>query len=313
MPVLLSQLLAIALMGAAFAGAEPLPQRPPITGVAHIAIFAHDVAASRSFYGGLLGYEEPYLLNNGDGSLSLTFIKINERQYVEIFPEREAGTDRLNHISLETTDIEAMRRYLAAKGVTVPGKVNRARIGNLSFNVKDPDGHTVEFVQYMPDGWTVRERGRFLGAARISDRMAHLGILVGGLGAAKRFYGDILGFQETWRGTRNPQQLAWVNMKVPEGDDYLEFMLYKDLPEPGRRGSQHHLCLFVPDIEQSLAALETRPARKSYTRPLEIRTGVNRKRQLNLFDPDGTRVELMEPYTVDGKPAASSPAPPPMP
>jgi lactoylglutathione lyase len=45
---------------------------------------------------------------------------------------------------------------------------------------------------------------------------------------------------------------------------------------------------------------------------MEIRTGVNRKRQINVFDPDGTRVELMEPNTVDGVPAPSSTAAPPI-
>jgi hypothetical protein len=44
---------------------------------------------------------------------------------------------------------------------------------------------------------------------------------------------------------------------------------------------------------------------------MEIRTGRNRKRQCNLFDPDGTRIELMEPKTVDGQPAPPSDAPPP--
>ena len=302
-----------ALLVALGASALCAQSRPAITGVAHIAIFSHDIAKSRAFYSALLGYEEPYLLNNADGSLSLTFIKINERQYIEIFPEREAGTDRLNHISLETPDIEGMRVYLASRGVKVPEKANRARIGNLSFNVKDPDGHTVEFVQYESTGWTVREKGKFLGATRISDRMAHLGILVGPLAASQHFYGDILGFQETWRGTRDPKQLSWVNMKVPDGDDYLELMLYKDMPAPDKRGTQHHICLFVPDIEKSLARLEALPERKNYTRPLEIRTGVNRKRQLNLYDPDGTRVELMEPHTIDRKPAPPSDAPPPMP
>ena len=38
--------------------------------------------------------------------LSLTFIKINDRQYIELFPEREANSDRLNHISIETDDAE---------------------------------------------------------------------------------------------------------------------------------------------------------------------------------------------------------------
>ena len=42
-----------------------------------------------------------------------------------------------------------------------------------------------------------------------------------------------------------------------------------------------------------------------------MKTGVNRKRQINLYDPDGTRVEVMEPDTIDGKPAPNSAAPPP--
>jgi lactoylglutathione lyase len=44
---------------------------------------------------------------------------------------------------------------------------------------------------------------------------------------------------------------------------------------------------------------------------MEIKTGINRKRQLNLYDPDGTRIELMEGRTVDGKPTPPSSAPPP--
>jgi lactoylglutathione lyase len=32
---------------------------------------------------------------------------------------------------------------------------------------------------------------------------------------------------------------------------------------------------------------------------------------VNLFDPDGTRVELMEPETIDGQPAPPSTLPPP--
>jgi len=286
-------------------------KRPKITGVAHVAFFVSDVEKARTFYKELLGYEEPFDLKNADGSLALTFIKINERQYVEIFPESKSESDRLNHYSLETDNAEAMRVYLASKGIAVPAKVNRNRIGNASFNIKDPDGHTIEFTQYLPGGASIRERGKFIGPNRISDRMAHAGILVGSLEPAIRFYRDILGFEETWRGSRDPSRLDWVNMQVPDGDDYIEFMLYDKLPEPNRRGTQHHICLFVPDMDKALAALNARPARKRYERPLEVRTGINRKRQLNLFDADGTRVELMEPHTVDGKPAPSSTAPPP--
>ena len=150
-----------------------------------------------------------------------------------------------------------------------------------------------------------------MSSVRFSDRMAHFGIIVGNVEASMKFYRDILGFVETWRGARNPDRLDWINVRVPDGNDYIEFMLYSQLPEETKRGSQHHICLFVPDIEKARATIASRAAKAEYTRPLEVKTGVNRKRQLNLIDPDGTRVELMEPVTVDGKPTPSSPAPPP--
>jgi lactoylglutathione lyase len=287
------------------------PQRPKITGVAHMALYVHDMDKSRAYYKEFLGYGEPFDLKNPDGSLALTFIKVNDRQYLELFPEREAGSDRLNHIGIETDDAEAMRLYLKARGVAVPEKVNTARVGNLSFTVKDPDGHGVEFVQYLPGGWMTRDKGKFMPPEAISTDMRHYGILVGSLDAALSFYRDVLGFKETWRGSRDEKELSWVNMQVPDGRDYIEFMLYRDLPAPARRGSQHHICLFVPDIAQALATLQPRTARAGYTAAMEPKTGINRRRQLNLFDPDGTRTELMEPSTIDGLPAPPSQAPPP--
>ena len=287
------------------------PKRPRILGISHIALFVHDIEKSRAYYTDLLGFKEVFKLDKPDGSLSLTFVKINDRQVIELFPEIAPDTDRLNHISVEVDDAEAMRAYLGSKGIKVPEKVGKGRIKNSNFNVKDADGHTVEIVQYEPDGWTIRDKGKAMDGPRISTRIMHLGILVGALEPAMKFYRDILGFEEIWRGSRDGKTLNWVNMKVPDGSDYIEFMLYDTIPGPTARGSQHHICLEVADIDKSLADLERRPARKAYTRPMEIRTGINRKRQLNLFDPDGTRAELMEANTVDGKPTPSSPAPPP--
>jgi catechol 2,3-dioxygenase-like lactoylglutathione lyase family enzyme len=107
--------------------------------------------------------------------------------------------------------------------------------------------------------------------------------------------------------------LSWVHEQIPDGKGFLEFMLYSDLPDPDKRGTYHHFCLEVPDIEKAKATLEQRAARIGYTKAMDIHTGINRKRQLNVYDPDGTRVELMEPQTVDGIPAPPSTAPPPQP
>jgi lactoylglutathione lyase len=308
--VLLATLVLAAVSAAA--AAAPPPARPKILGVGHIALRVGDIEQSRAFYKDFLGYGEPFQLNKPNGSLDLTFIKINDQQYVELFPGLDPQQDRLHHISFYTDNAEGMRQYLASRGVNVPERAPKGRIGNSNFNVTDPDGHTVEIVQYEPRGWSMRDKGKAMSGERISNRALHLGNLVGSLAKSMEFYKGILGFEEFWRGSsRDSETLSWVNMRVPDGTDYIEFMLYSEQPPPGRRGVQHHLCLEVPEAAEAVKRLEQRPYRKSYTREIEVRTGINRRRQVNLFDPDGTRIELMEPSTVDGKPAEPSKLPPP--
>jgi lactoylglutathione lyase len=287
------------------------PQRPKILGLAHVAFFAHDFDQSRKFYGEFLGFDEVFPLKNPDGTPSMTFFKINDRQYVELFPERTAGSDRLSHIAFETDNAEALRLSLASKGVQVSSQVKAGRIGNLAFNITDPAGHTVEMVQYMPDGQSMLNFGRHLGPNRISQHMTHAGIIVTDLEPEYRFYTEVLGFTETWRGSSNGTVLSWINLKAPDSDDYVELMLAKPAPAENARGGAHHLCLVVPDVPEAVNKLKAMPYMKDYKREIEMHLGKNRKRQANLFDPDGTRAEVMEPKTIDGLPTPPSSAPPP--
>jgi lactoylglutathione lyase len=309
MKLLVLGLALSSMVSAQPASAPAQPSRPHILGIAHFAIRVSDVEKARAYYKGFLGFEEPFSLKNADGSLSMTFIKVNDYQYIEVSPGLKPDEDRLSHISFFTDDAEAMRVYLGSRGVKVPDRVPKGRSGNLNFNIKDPDGHTVEIVQYMADGWALREKGKFMPAQRISQHIPHIGVIVGDANAAIRFYGDILGFQETWRGSSTGKTLSWINMRVPDGSDYIEFMLYKDEPASDRRGTAHHFCLETPNILEALERLKARDYAVTYGRPLEIRTGTNRRRQMNVFDPDGTRMELMEPVTVDGNAPAPSTAP----
>lgn len=286
--------------------------RPKVLGVAHYSIFVSDLAKTRTFYEDFLGYEEAFTLSKADGTMQMAFVKINDRQYVELVNLPDKGEGQLNHLGLYTDDVEQMRQYLGGRGVKVPEQVVTNRIGNRKISVVDPDGHTIEIVQYMADSWTGKDTGKHMPATRISERLMHAGILVGNLEAANSFYGGILGCREFWRGNSPASAtLSWVNVRVPDGDNYLEYMLYKELPTPDRRGGPHHICLVVPDLAKTVATLEARPARKEYLREIQVNVGVSRKRQTSLFDPDGTRVELMEMDTVDGKPASSSTLPPP--
>lgn len=306
--LVLSALLSFACL------AQETPQRPRITGISHAAFYVSDMAKARAFYEGFLGFESPYSIPRKNPKEQLVWIKINDRQSVELFPGSEVSpeTDRLYHIAVETDDAEAMRLYLQSKGVAVPPKTGIGRIGNKNYFVKDPNGNTVEIVEYLPDGWTMREKGKFLPATRIAKRMSHVGVMIGQLDASLKFYGEILGFRETWRGSTSGKTLNWVNLQVPEGEDYVEFMLYDKYPSLDRLHTMHHICLELPDVEAAGAVLKTRPYPAGSKPPTEMKVGVNGKRQINYYDPDGTRVEVMEPNTFDGKPRPPSKAPPPV-
>jgi lactoylglutathione lyase len=273
------------------------PRRPLITGVAHVAFQVSDLTKARAFYGGLLGYDEAFQDFKTDGSLAMTCFKVNERQYIEIIPDLPSDKDdRLSHIAFETTDLEALRIYLLSKGVKAPEKISEGRDGNLNFTVTDPDGHRVEFVEYRDGSLTRKAKGHYLSSRRISDRILHTGLTVADQASADKFYKDILGFSEIWRGGRDDTTINWINMKVPDGTDYLEYMLVTGTTTRQQLGSLHHVALLVPDIQK---ALET--ARERVSDPASVRSpqlGRNRRWQLNLFDPDGSRAELMEPFPI---------------
>jgi len=312
----LSGLTAVLLLASPNSSAQQAaPARPKITGISHVGYFVSDLPKAIAFWHDFLGYDESYSLTKKDSQdVRIAFIKINDHQHIELFNEPPTNPpNMMSHLCLTVDDIEAMRTYLRSKGFDVkPGNGGKTRTGDYAFEIKDPDGMLVEFVQSLPDGLEMKAAGKFAPDTRISTKIYHLGFLVGNSQKSIDFYGKILGFQETWRGGANPKQLSWINMRVPDGDDYVEFMLYSKLPE-GKFGTKNHIALSVPDIAKSVAILEARPAFKDYGKDLAIATGVNQKRQVNIYDPDGTRVEMMEENTVTGKPTPPSTAPPPDP
>ena len=274
--------------------------RPRILGISHVALRASQMEASLRFYRDFLGLAAAPAGPSDPRAEWL--VRINEGQHLALQPGLVPSEDRLDHVAFQVADLPAARRALAARGVACVERAPDA------CTFRDTEGHHIELVPHPGDASPPSPSAGE--ASPVSSRILHAGLLVGGLEESRRFY-EGLGFHETWRGSRSGTELSWTNMRVPDGDDYVEFMLYAEKPAPDARGTQHHVCLEVPDAEAARAVLLGRVESVGYTRPLEIRIGTNRRRQMNLYDPDGTRVELMEPRTVDGKPVPSSTAPPP--
>src|SRR5450759_3278876 len=124
-------------------------QRPRIVGIANIAVKVDNLEEARKFYSGVVGMEEAFQTRDAGVPGDLACFKVNDHQYVEVSPTLKSETeDRLIRIGFETDDARKLRDFLASKGVKVPSKVDTDPNGNLSFEVQDPDGHTVQFVQY---------------------------------------------------------------------------------------------------------------------------------------------------------------------
>ncbi len=272
---------------------------PRIIGIACAEYYVSDLATAKAFYGDFLGY------NVTSDSSDSEFVQISPRQSLHLILNRSVG-DRLAYLVFSTDDLWGLHKILALRGVAVSAGSKKGPEGE-SFRIMDPDGHVIQFVPYFE----LLDDKPADPLPGISSRMTHAGILVSSADASIKFYRDQLGFAETWRGSRDNKILSWVNLKVPDGNDYVEFMLYSKLAEPTKRGTQHHICLEVPDVKKAWDVLQTRTLPKECKAPTEMKTGVNGKRQINLFDPDGTRIEIMEPATFDGRPVPPSTAPAP--
>ncbi len=290
----------------AFLAAAAETKRPRIVGLTHIAVRVHSLEASRHFYGDLLGFQEAFTVNHA------VFFKVNDRQYIVLLPESKPEDQRFVDYALETDDAEAFRLYLKSQGYKVPDKpASKGPTYNLAFHMADPDDNAFEVMQYTPESLSVQGVGKHLSDERVSRRLLHVGLPVSKPETAK-LYIETLGFREFWRAnspTGDATMATLSNLKVPNGDDYIEWHLSRRPLQPfGERKGPYHIALEVPDMAKAIVMIKAKPAFKDYKREVESHVGQNHRYQGNFYDPDGTRVELMEDHTADGLPSPMSAA-----
>src|SRR5688572_15146270 len=192
----------LVLTAAAFDQVQSAQQETPafrLTGLHHVALRIAGTAASRRFYGDLLGLRE----RGGSPGARLTYA-IGERQSVVLIPGLPAGEDeRLSHTAFATTDVKALRARLESRGLPVsqpPG-----RCAETAVWATDPDGHAVEFVEvaWPPPAAAAPD------LRALSTRLLHGGHVIADESRAHVFYRDALGFVEIWRGGRPEGVTRW--------------------------------------------------------------------------------------------------------
>ena len=262
--------------------AQTAHPRPRITGVDHVAFYTTNPEGVKKLYVDVLGLASADPVEPGE-----TVRYMVGTQWVGFSPAPDPkSTDRMDHVAFTTDNIAALRRYLIDKGIKAPQIQGRSD-HSLFFVVDDPEGHRIEFV----------ERGASQAitppVSAVSHRLIHAGFLVYNRAAADHFYQDILGFRPYWHGGMKDDVTEWLSIQVPDGTDWLEYMLNQ--PEHADlqlTGVMNHVSLGVVDIKKAQAVLEAHGWKPHGDEKAQM--GRDGKWQLNLYDPDLTRVELME-------------------
>ena len=275
--------------GPPYASAQTAPVRPPIVGVADITVKTENLDTARRFYSGVVGLTEAFETTPVKGGVPRVTFKVNDHQYVNVSPGLEGDEDRLVSIGFETSNARALREYLALKNIDVPATVEKDPSGNLSFYVKDPEGHSVEFVQYLPDSIHSRNFGKQISDKRLSDHILHVGIRVVDPVRADKFYKDVLGFRLMWKGGRTDTHFDWISLLVPDGHDWVEYMVTEAQPTPKELGVLHHYCLGTLDIQKAYNTVVER----GYNPPKPPNIARDGRWLLQLYDDNFTRTELM--------------------
>ena len=266
----------------------------PIVGLAGVAFRTSDLTKARAYYTGVLGFPEAFSLKSPSGVTSVYF-KVNDDQYVEVVNDIKPGEFRRQaRVMFQSNDLKKLHAIYTERGVN-PTPIANGPDGNPVFRVIGPSGAKLDFMEYVPTSRQGQLRGKLLDSRRISTKIQHVGIYTEDRAAAAPFYGEKLGFPrgvDVGRGEyiETPSSDRNTETKYPPLD--LNIPAQKAQAERESMGAVEHMALEVEDIRPARDLIQDRG---HYT-DLQMRThvGNNRHFQTHMFDPDGSRAELME-------------------
>ncbi|MGA1983365.1 MAG: VOC family protein [Acidobacteriaceae bacterium] len=290
-------LLALAAGLSSFASAQtppaPAPSAapatlPPMNGIAHIAIRVKDIAASVAFYH-KLGFDQAFANLGRDGvTVTQSFIKLNDRQYIELYPTAAGNPTQSSpeflHLCFEGADLNALHDYYVAEGLT-PIAVRTAGAGNLLFTMKGPlqfaDPQNIEYTQYMPGSKHTLDFGQHLGPDRVGDKMTVVVLDMQDPAAARDFYLTRMGFTPS---KTNP---ALLDLPGTSGES-VQIVPISEL------GSRSSIVLTTPDLDKSAAQLTRQQVefKRASATTTDAKGKTTTVDMISITDPDNNIIRL---------------------
>jgi catechol 2,3-dioxygenase-like lactoylglutathione lyase family enzyme len=289
------------------------PRRPHVLGIAGVTILVSDVPAAHKFYRNLIDPEHTCAYCDGTPDAYL-FLPSGQRITFQKMPV-PAPASLLSDVSFLTEDLEGFKKYFNFNKVDF-NEIKKKHGGELlRLELTDLEGHHISITDsYHLANAEDLNHGLPPGNPSNPVRIIHAGFVVKDREVVNRFFVNELGFRPYWHGGMSDERDDWVAMQVPEGTDWVEYML-NIAPDADKHtlGVMNHISLGIPDIHVINDEIV-----KAGIKPGEApKIGRDGKWQLNIYDADLTRVEFME-FTPKQRPCCSDftgphpgPQPPP--
>ena len=132
--------------------------------IAHVCIYAHDLAKTRAFYEDVLGLDTQFnFLRNGE--IFGFYLNCGGRSHVEVFQKdgtRYGDMDQITHFCLEVEDLDAAIAHVQSKGVEITKK-KYACDDTYQAWIRDPNNVRIELFEYTD------KSAQFVGRDRVAD------------------------------------------------------------------------------------------------------------------------------------------------
>ena len=319
----LALMFAVTAVAVGQGGRGGAPQTPPsldelpVMGIANVTFKVADLDKARDYYKGTLGFAEAFDLKDHSGNVTSAYFKVNDDQYIEVIPTlKPAELNREERVVFQSTDLGKLHALYESRGLN-PGPIHKGPDGNPVFRVVSPEGNNLDFLQYADGSEQAKTRGKFLGPERVSTHLWHVGVMTKDAATSGPFYREKLGFTNLRFGTRGeyletPGRDSNTETKPPLTDTPATHARY----ESEQWGAVNHIGIEVADMRAARDLLQKRGGFDDLR--VRAHVGNNRHWLMFLFDPAGTRTEIMETAVQQELPpmtvmAPGAPAPPILP
>jgi len=270
-----------------------------------VGIAVSDYAKSQAFYERVMGFPIAFKFSSPDGKRTNTFFQIGRESFLEMQQATADVRPGLTHAHFVVDDLTATlarlrQAWLATaspnsqptSSVSVAGFSQNIFVKNA--NVFDPDGIRLELNELVPeslmkkatDSWSAADDPRGL-------TLSVVGVAATDAPASAKFYQNVMGFRIGFT-FGDPQRMSAYYQT--SRDTFLELQPAGANLRPG----MSHFHLLTRDLDGTIARLrQAGLAAAAGNAPATIGQAVTvspgaHVKNVNVFDPDGTRIELNE-------------------